>query len=281
MIVSRLIGGLGNQMFQYAAGRALSLRNQTQVKLDITGYNNQGGITKRDYELSIFNIKELFASEEEIRYLKSFSLKFCKKRVIKELGNGKICTDLLKARGDIYLDGYWQSEKYFLNFSDQIRNDFSFKGPYTGVNGKLIGIIKKVNSVSVHVRRADYVTDTNTNSFHGLCELRYYNDALNFISSKINNIKVFVFSDDHEWVKKNIKTKYHTIYISHNIGKSSWEDLRLMSKCKHNIIANSSFSWWGAWLNNNLNKIVVAPKKWFANSSIDTTDLCPYGWIRI
>src|SRR3989344_4984067 len=159
-----------------------------------------------------------------------------------------------------------------------IRKDFTFGATIVERNKKLASEISGTNSVSVHIRRGDYVTNANTNQFHGLCSLDYYNKAVSFISSKQNEMELFVFSDDIEWCKENLKYDFPIHFVETNDAHS---DMYLMSLCKHNIIANSSFSWWGAWLNDNFQKIVVAPSQWIADASVNTQDLIPKGWIKI
>ena len=189
--------------------------------------------------------------------------------------------DILSVPNNSYLEGYWASEKYFQDISDVIRKEFILKNTPDAINKAMMKRISSCNSISIHVRRNDYVEDKKTNDFHGVCGLEYYNKAVSMIGKKIKNPTFFVFSDDPEWCKINLRLDFPTDYVTHNLGKKDYEDMRLMSACKHNIIANSSFSWWGAWLNNNSNKIVVAPKKWFADASTNTADLVPKQWSRI
>lgn len=151
--------------------------------------------------------------------------------------------------------------------------------PLSGENKIISDEIRKTNSVSLHIRRGDYITSKITNKFHGTCCLGYYKKAMKLINKKVKNPKYFVFSDDIYWVKKNLEIK-NAFYVDDNVGDKSYIDMQLMSMCKHNIIANSSFSWWAAWLNNNPNKIVIAPKKWFNDPGMDTTDLISEEWIR-
>jgi hypothetical protein len=290
MIITKLIGGLGNQMFQYAAGRRAAYANDTLLKLDITGYENQGGMTPREYVLNVFEIKEDFAEESEIIKLKDIS-------IIKKLFNkiwplfqnasyirekfSYFDPKILKINDNSYLDGYWGSEKYFIDIEKIIRKEFTFKNRPDSVNQKMISRINDCNSVSIHIRRGDYVKDKKTNIFHGVCNLKYYLISVALITNRVNNPKFFIFSDDPLWARQNLHLEFPSVYIDHNVGRKDYEDMRLMSKCKHNIVANSSFSWWGAWLNQNPNKIVVAPKKWFRDKSIDTKDLIPESWIKI
>jgi len=295
MIITKLIGGLGNQMFQYAAGRRAAYVNNTELKLDISGYKHQKNLTKRQYLLNIFNIHEKFASPIEIflltfperffirKHLTLFhklTSRFCKQKYISQIPL-QFDQRALAIKNNTYLEGFWGSEKYFIDIKEIIYQEFCLKNKPDSFNEQIINKITHSNSVALHVRRGDYVSDRKTHEFHGLCSSRYYFHAIKLITSKINNPHFFIFSDDLEWVKKNIKLKYPTNYVVHNYGKQDHEDLRLMSNCCHNIIANSSFSWWGAWLNQNPQKIVIVPKYWFKDKSISTKYLIPKSWKRL
>jgi len=287
MIITKLIGGLGNQMFQYAAGRRAAYVNNAELKLDITGYENQEGMTPRAYMLHIFNIQENFASESEINKLKKENIFFNKlNKFIPVFKNSYIKEkhfyfdqDILNIKDNSYLEGYWASEKYFKDIEDIICKEFTLKDKSDVINQKIISRIKKCDSVSIHIRRGDYVFDEKINKYHGECNLDYYLKAIALIAKKVKSPHFFVISDDIKWAKQNLYLKFPCIYVDHNIGKKDYEDMRLMSECKHNIIANSSFSWWGAWLNKN--KVVIAPKRWFTDKSINTEDLIPNSWIII
>jgi len=292
MIITKLIGGLGNQMFQYAAGRRVAITNKTELKLDVSGYNQQVGITPRKYMLDIFNIRASIATRQEIQFFTNQS----KNRIQRNFHRIKLTVlqrqyilqksthftyDFLTIPDNSYLDGYWGSEKYFLDIGDIIRNDFTLKKNPDKVNSELIRYIKNCNSVSIHVRRNDYVKNQKTHDFHGVCGIRYYRKAVSVIMKKVRDPTFFIFSDDPDWCKAHLRFNYPTTHVTNNLGKNDCEDMRLMSECKHNIIANSSFSWWGAWLNNNPDKIVIAPKKWFRDSSIYTQDIIPDTWILL
>jgi len=180
-----------------------------------------------------------------------------------------------------YLEGYWGSEKYFKDIENIIRKEFTLKDKPDAINQKMISRIKNCDSVSIHIRRGDYIFDEKTNKYHGVCNLDYYLKAIALVAKKVKKPYFFIFSDDIRWAKQNLHLKFPCVYVNHNIGKKDYEDLRLMSNCCHNIIANSSFSWWGAWLNKNKDKIVIAPKKWFTDKSINTKDLIPKQWLKI
>jgi hypothetical protein len=272
MIITKLIGGLGNQMFQYAAGRRLALKHNTPLKLDLSSYKETWkDMTPRIYELKCFNIKADIAEADDLengafmRYKeKSFSFD----------------PYLLNAQDNIHIKGYWQSEKYFEDIKGIIAKDFTVKWPLQGENLRLSEQIQGVQSVSVHVRRTDYVSNPVTNEFHGVCSLDYYYNCIEQIARNTAAPHFFVFSDDPAWCTEHVKLSYPVTFVDHNSPNMGYEDLRLMSLCKHNIIANSSFSWWGAWLNENPDKIVFAPQKWFNDIRYDTKYLLPHGWQR-
>jgi hypothetical protein len=292
MIILKLIGGMGNQLFQYSMGRALALRNNTNLKIDISGFDNQSGITTpRKYALMYFNIKENFADEQEISNVKggnvSDACSFFQKVGISKKKNSNIVEpsfnfheEILHVGSDIYLDGYWQTEKYFKDAGDALRKEFTLKDEFSIENKEITKEIKDSNAVSLHIRRGDYVAHAGTSKFHGICSLEYYTSATKHIAEKVKKPVFYIFSDDIEWVKENLKIDFPTRYVSDGILKD-YEELMLMSYCKHNIIANSSFSWWGAWLNNNPEKIVIAPRQWFADTSIITSDVIPENWIKL
>jgi len=292
MIIVKLIGGLGNQMFQYAVGRRLAYKYNTELKLDIQGFKDY---KLRNYSLNNFNIVENFATAKDLSHVLLHSdgsaVKIFK-HIIRNIPNVQSIEyvkekkfsfqqSILSLPDNVYLEGYWQSEKYFSDIEDIIRNEFSIVNPLTSASQEIAEQIKDCESVSVHVRRGDYVSNPKTNSFHGVCGLEYYCRAIDMIREKIDNPHFFIFSDDPEWVCCNIKPDAPTTYVRHNYCSKDYEDICLMSMCKHNIIANSSFSWWGAWLNTNPDKIIIAPSKWFNDLSINTDDLIPKKWSRI
>jgi hypothetical protein len=296
MIVVRLWGGLGNQMFQYAAARRLAHVNGAALKLDTGWFGNEApGDTSRRYELGVFRIDAGFASAGEARRLRGPDIRRWP-RIVKKLvavvgyagrrsyvgeKHYHFDPEILRLKGDIYLDGYWQSEKYFRDAAEVIRNDFRLKPAPEGANRELMRKIGECESVSLHFRRGDYVTNVNAAAYHGTASLDYYAAAIDAILSRVGSPRLFVFSDEPEWVKRNLKAHLPVTYVEGNGEANAAEDLRLMSACRHHIIANSSFSWWGAWLGGNPGKVVVAPRKWFNAGNADTKDLIPEGWLRI
>lgn len=288
MIVTRIIGGLGNQMFQYAAARTLSQRIKVPLQLDLTGFEayklhayglNNFNIVESPAKLSDYVIGEPVSMLGKINKLIGLRTRL---QIYRENGlafNARV----LELPSHTYLDGYWQSENYFLTAEKQIRNDFSFKVVPDAVNQECLDHIKSVIAVSVHIRRGDYVSNPVVNSVHGVCDLDYYQRAVKFLRSYLQSedLHFYVFSDDPEWVKQHMDFGPASTFVSHNNASKNYEDLRLMSACSHHIIANSSFSWWGAWLNPSQDKVVIAPKKWFQSEDLDSSTIVPVNWIRL
>lgn len=294
MIIVKLMGGLGNQMFQYAVARALSIKNNTNLLLDVSFYENQIGVTERKFELDVFNIKAEIPAITEIKKIyKKYFEKSIRNKILFFLNPDKagliyndtsfnfdLCIYQAEYK-NIYLNGYFQSEKYFKDIKDIIQRDFTLINTISNKSEQVLKKIKKLESVSIHLRRGDYVNDFKTNQVHGVCSLDYYENAINYINRNNKNICYFVFSDDIEWTKANLKIDGDVEFVDSNDPDKNYEDMFLMSQCKHNIIANSSFSWWGAWLNQNPDKIVIVPKKWFNDSNRNIQDLIPETWIKI
>jgi len=268
MKIIAIKGGLGNQMFQYAYGRNLEL-SKKNVLFDVSFYyGNKSKIdTARDFKLDNFNIKTSADFSKKKRPLLN---------LIKKIQYHLNLAD----------NGFWNSEKYFSDNASAIREEFTLKPPLSKKAEEILSLIKNTkNSISLHIRRGDYVNDKKTNQYHGTCDSEYYSKALEYITSKVgNDINLFIFSDDIKWVKENMffgqQSLYPTTYVS-SPEIPDYEELILMSKCQHNIIANSSFSWWGAWLNENRDKIVIAPKRWALRGENNFKDIVPQGWYRI
>ncbi|MDD3012237.1 MAG: alpha-1,2-fucosyltransferase [Candidatus Gastranaerophilales bacterium] len=267
MIIVKLIGGLGNQMFQYALGKYLAVKHDSKLKLDLSGFESYKAWK---FELDNLNVQYESYNPDEIT-----SLNYIQEKQF------HFDSDMLNLSDNVHLDGYWQSEKYFKEIEEYIRKDFSVVTPINKENQSLLDLINSTNSVSLHVRRGDYITNPSANAFHGTCSLDYYNKSVEHIIENIDNPHFFLFSDESEWVKDNILINKPVTVVDINTIDNGYDDLRLMYNCKHNIIANSSFSWWAAWLNNNPQKIVIAPDKWFLSPVHDTKDLIPQGWIKL
>jgi hypothetical protein len=287
MIITKLKGGLGNQLFQYALGRRLAYFNNTDLKLDIYEFKNNN---IRTYRLGHFNIQENFASDEEINKLKRPSNKLVaiRRKLMPYYKRPFILErffhfdpNVLGAPNNIYLEGYWQSEKYFKDIEETIHHDFTLKHDLDPINKEIAYNITSSESASLHIRRGDYVSAMKINQIYGTCSLDYYHTAAKKLKGIIPEIHLFVFSDDPEWARENLKLEVPITFIDHNGQDKDYMDLILMSLCHHHIIANSSFSWWGAWLCQNRDKIVFAPANWFKSAEKDTRDLIPDSWHKI
>lgn len=287
------MGGLGNQMFQYALGRSLSLHYNVDFKMDTSFLLDRTSYSKniviRDYDLSIFNIVENIATIAEVQKLKKEILNSKKVDLLtkKVLGIRRTYVkephfhffpEVFSMGPDIYLEGFWQTEKYFLNCETTIRKDFTFRKPPGKNTLELLNKINDCNAVCVNVRRGDFLV----NSYHGAISTDYYKRGESIIREKIRDVHFFVFSDDIEWCQHNLKFSDSTTYVTHEYAGEKFSDyLRLMIHCKHFIIPNSTFGWWAAWLNKIDEKIVIAPQKWFDSGPKDTQDIIPEDWIKI
>ncbi|MDI1256467.1 MAG: alpha-1,2-fucosyltransferase [Flavobacterium sp.] len=273
MIIVRLIGGLGNQMFQYAAAKALAIEKKQRLRIDVEGFETYN---LHSYGFGHFNIKAKKFKRHAKTFKRIYNF-FCKTTYYTETDFG-FNPKLFDLKGcNIYLDGYFQSALYFEKHANAIRKDFEIISPLKPITRTTLDHIKSTESVSIHIRRGDYLQ----NALHNTDKELFYKNAMQIIENELGNPVYFVFSDDMPWVKRNFITNKTTIFVDFNDVSSNFEDLKLMSSCKHNIIANSSFSWWGAWLNNNPKKIVVAPKKWFNDDTVNTKDIIPESWISI
>lgn len=293
IVVAEIIGGLGNQMFQYANAKALALANSRRLQLDLSRFDKYK--LHNGYELKrVFGISEPVASKKALRAvfgiwqlvglvspkLRNRLARICagsKFLYEKEFGFKKI-----ELMADIqYLSGYWQSAKYFENYADAIRQDFTFQLPHSELLNSFREAISSAgeNAVSVHVRRGDYLAKKNVALFASLSD-QYYIDAINALKRNRKAPKFFVFSDDIDWCRAKFVGE-EFVFVSGFSGATSYLDMYLMSICNSNIIANSTFSWWGAWLNKAPNKIVVAPTAWFFDKSIKTSDIYPSEWVAL
>lgn len=301
MIISRIQHGLGNQLFQYAVGKSLAHRNRSHLKLDTTWFESN---SYRDYRLDHYQAKLHLAKRSEvysfhnlkiIRKLRNHSVKFYNKLMgikffpypavqilYKEKCKG-FDPNVLNLKGDVYLDGFWQSFKYFCDYDrlelfrdlrPMILNKDTFM--------KLADKIKLApNSVAVHIRRGDYMLKKNNyNNRFGVLSEQYYSHAKTIISEEFSSISWFIFTNDIDWSSSIFKVSDNTTFISGR-GLYDFEELELMSLCDHQIIANSTFSWWGAYLNENSEKKVFAPNPWMKDNSLRTSDLIPEEWIQL
>jgi hypothetical protein len=296
MIIDYVIGGLGNQLFQYAYGYALSKRLNTALLLDTSDFDRYD---LRTFKLDNFKLTYKIATPEDIERIKNpnainKALRNLKTRGIEahfaqrvvEEKQFEFDPNYLHLPDNTYVKGYWQTPKYFADYEKQIKKMFRVKTePQDDANKKMLDQIISENSICIHIRRGDYVTNTHTNKFHGTCSEDYYQKAIDTLLKVVQNPVFFIFSDDIPWARENIAKlvgKHEVVCADQNDANTDYEDLRLMYNCKHFIIANSTFSWWGAWLASNKEKIVIAPEPWFGgeqNKSAD--DLVPQEWIKI
>jgi hypothetical protein len=291
MIIVKLSGGLGNQLFQYSFGRYLSLKHNTELKLDVQLNINASDFTPRLLGLSKYNIDLNYVTNNEIESCKFFkignlsrierklnqSFPFLNKRYVVEKSFTILNKDLLL--DDCYYDGYWQSEYYFKSIKNILINDLQFNFELNESNKLLGEDISNSMSVSLHIRRSDYLSVSSNSKIFSICTLKYYRDAISYFNLKFGKPIFYIFSDDIAWAKENFVGENFVIVDVNQDDPHS--DMYLMSQCKHNIIANSSFSWWGAWLNSNVDKVVVCPSEWYRNNETNINairSLIPKEW---
>ncbi len=289
-IVVQILGGLGNQLFQYALGRALAERTGGTLKLDITGFKNY---EFHSYSLAPFNIEKAYASEEEVGAFAQHRARtgilgrllnplFADPKVYVQERSYSFTAAVLEHAPPCYLAGYWQSEKYFKSIEDIIRREFTLAVPLGEYAATMAKHIEASNEpVCLHVRRGDFANHPASSGFHGTCSLEYYQEAMGIIKKSITSPTFFVFSDDIEWAREHIHTGFPTEFVGQG-PERNYEDLDLMTRCKHHILSNSTFGWWGAWLSKPAaGKITIAPQKWFAGKNYDLSDLMPEHWIKL
>ena len=272
-------------MFQYAAGRALSLASGQPLKLDTTAF--QSYRTHR-YLLDNLSIQCEQATLGEIpkkpKAKRKFNLPFRMPRKLDWVEETSLAydPDFLSIRRPSYISGYWQSEKYFKDIRHTICSDFSLKCEVSQSRKKVLEQIRSSkNPVSVHIRRGDYVTNPSANATHGTCEPDWYRKAVQEITDDLEDTRLFVFSDDPDWVRQNLDFSRPVVFVEPGDDGRHHEDMHLMASCKAHIIANSTFSWWGAWLNTHEDKLVVAPKKWFRSKTHSSVDILPDEWSKL
>jgi hypothetical protein len=296
MILVRLLGGLGNQMFQYALGRHLAEIHQTPLKVDTRALLDRTPklhYVFREYALDVFNIIGEVATHSDvakflalspyraIRWLGRIQRKLGY-RVVHEKQHFCFDSTVLHSPRHTVLSGYWQNANYFADIAGIIRKEFTLRALPSPSQAEMACEIGESNSICVFARRAEYVNDPVINQFFGVCDANYFQRAADLLIQKIPSPRFFVFSDDLDWCKDHFNFQHPTTFVSHQYaGEKFGSYLYLMSCCKHFIISNSSYSWWGAWLSGNPNKIVIAPRKWLNRADIDTSDVTPPEWLRI
>lgn len=278
-------------MFQYAAGRALSTQSDMPLGLDVAYYSSQSvSDTPRSFELDLLKIRAQVIKNPQFTCV---SPNHFLNRAVRQIYFARFKNFFEKrafsydplffeaAKCPVILTGYWQSYRYLQPIAQALTEEFKPKSAPSLANQNLFDELAREDYVSIHVRRSDYITNSHAAKFHGVCSLDYYRHAAKIIATKQKIQKALVFSDDPEWCQTNLRLPWDTQFIQHNQGKDALWDLQLMSKCKAHIIANSSFSWWGAWLAQEGTRTVVAPNQWTVAAHSDYADLLPPDWIRI
>ena len=285
-VVVGLSGGLGNQIFQYAAGRSLSFRLGVPLVLDLSWF---GGQKERQFSLSFFSIKAELKTQypwlsPRSRALVSRLLRRWSRRILGlpvwREPHFHYSENFAKLLEPVYLEGYWQSERYFLEASELLREDFALVEELPANCEVMLQDIQIHDSICVHVRRGDYLSNPVAAQTHGTVPIEYYKNGVSEICACLNNPKCYVFSDDPEWARKNLFFNCPMAVVEINGTADAHLDLMLMASCNHFVIANSSLSWWGAWLGRFHQKQVISPKQWFLSPEKDTRDLLPDSWLR-
>ena len=292
MIIIKLQGGLGNQLFQWAFGLSKQLKTNCDLKFDANSFASDKlrnlEITHLVDSIAIASKKEIKTTRFEngllrllVRKLTTLINPYYKRKVICE--QSYLFDEALDSytHNSNYFEGYWQNEKYFIDYRSQILKSIHFEintsKKYQDYKSHILD--KTKNSVAIHVRRGDYINDPNTFEVHGVCSLEYYKNAIQLMKEKYNDVHFYIFSNDLKWCENNFSFTEHKTYIKHT--ETVFEDLELMSLCKGQIIANSSLSWWSAWINQHPNKKIIAPKKWFNKTDIDYSQLVPKNWKKL
>jgi hypothetical protein len=287
MVAVNIYGGLGNQLFQYAFGKSIATLSEDDLYIDTSLFENYD---LRNFQLDKFNVCYQQSTSNKLgiyninnkyklhalrlinKYLKLFPNIFFEKELW-------VFDDKVFNSTSIIYVGYWQSFKYFENIRDLLLQEFTLKNSIGKINLDILSKITASNSISIHIRRGDYVA-TNSNHTISVCSIAYYEEAIKIMIDDIQDPVFFIFSDDIEWVKSNLNlTARKCVYVDNNSSNPEF-DLELMKNCKHNIIANSTFSWWGAWLNDTNGKKIIAPKIWMYGAPV-SKDLVPSDWILL
>lgn len=289
MLIMKYNGGLGNQMFQFAAIASLAKKLNVDFSFDMSFFKHKYA---RPYEMGVFNVEKKESKDIRTklfwsirRYLKTNN--FLGINIYRE-SSFNFEEKFSEIKDNTFIEGYFQSFKYI---DDEIvEKYFNFKNEPDALNMQIVDTMQKEDSISLHIRRGDYVNKKRYQNVYNHLSVKYYQTAMEIIAKSTSSPVFYVFSDDIEWAKANLtienleeckQKNARLVFICHNTGKNSYMDLRLMANCKHNIIANSSFSYWGAYLNKNDRKIVIAPEKWFNDPNKTTDDLYPKSWSRL
>ncbi len=288
MVIVRLTGGLGTQMFQYAAGRALADRLGTELLLDARAFEHalaRNVYTRRAYALAPFKLRARLATASDLKnwpvWLVEIGMRL---RFVRPLfrrwhfeSGIRYDPSVRTLHEPVCLVGYWQSERDFIDVADRIRADLTLTQPLDGANAGLLELARSDGSVGLHVRRGDFVSLNDAAQLHGLCSVDYYRRAIGLVRDRFPECRFLVFSDDPEWARAELPLDPSAVFVAGNEQRPE-QDLALMSACKHHVIANSSFSWWAGWLGYSPDQIVVAPTPWYASPKLDARDLAVPRW---
>lgn len=280
--VVQFMGGLGNQMFQYAFGRLLASelgikvyyakKTFDKIKIDVLGA-----------DIDFIEMEDCRVSKSSFRHIvkngikQIFSKKFFLRRY-EEIEHHRFDEGVFQVQGNHYFFGYWQSWRYLEMLKKHVASIFKFPEIFEQKHRVLLDGFRKDNAVAIHVRRGDYVANPEFNRVHGVCSIEYYREAIRQLREVVSGISIYWFSDDRDWVEEHLISEFGGTFVR---GNSDLEDLYLMSQCRHNIIANSSFSWWAAYLNESDGKMVFYPEKWYAVKDRRIEDLCPLDWRKV
>lgn len=289
-VIARIEGGLGNQLFQYAAARSLADRLGCDLALDLRGLAHNGD---RPFQLDLYRIRAGIADGAQLAGLPDWRpSRWRRLRASLAQATPALCdypmfwprSFAFDPRFDrisrpVYLVGYWQCERYFAWNRAQLLQDIELIDAPPAI--PLLERIRTSRSVALHVRRGDYVSNAAAAQFHGLCDMAYYQRAVAALKSEYADIEVFVFSDEPDWARANLQLGVPTYIVDAHPPEKGFLDMELMRHCQHHIIANSSFSWWGAWRCEREGQRVYAPSRWFADAGVDTSDVVPARWVRL
>lgn len=293
MIAVQLVGGLGNQLFQYSAARCASIKNGVGTILDVRTYPFD--IYGRRFALGQFQLNAALRGDPNaapalLEFPHTRSIVWRAQMKIAPWLRGPVVRQhgfafddsLERARDGCLLLGLFQSERFFIDVAHQIRAELAWETVPPPSDENLLAQIQDSNSVCVHFRmRHNEANGARTNRLVGATPPEYYERALEYLRARVSNPKLFVFADDPVWARQNVAFDLPTVFVSHNGQHDACRDLRLMAGCRHFVIPNSTLSWWGAWLSLSPDKIVVAPGRWFAGLKHDTRDVLPSSWIRM
>ena len=291
MIIVWVSGGIGNQLFQYAFGRRMSLDRGVPLKLDLGRYRPN---YFRAFRLGCFAVTPEIAAPDELPFIRPHGnirrpiTRWLQAHLppswlpaVEEAHPFQVDPAILRVGRNVYLRGNWQTQGYFEPILDLIRREFTFTVAPDAANQAMAEQMASVNAVSLHIRRGDYANDPNVNRRFGVLPLDYYQRAAEIMAKKAGSPHFFVFSDEPDWVRQNLRLEHPLTIVDHNGNDKDYEDLRLMTLCRHHIIANSTFSWWGAWLGHNPDRQVIAPARWYLSIDRPTPDLLPNSWMRL